>query len=98
MPIAVPRGEHIVMQDAELSLGPDYADPYRLALTFRILQPFLLCAFLRLEGLGQGRELPADVFEEEPSLSEFGHEKSIARVGAGRSNGLVATSQWYLDF
>ena len=48
-----------------------------------ILQPCLLCAFLRFEGLGQGRELPADVFEEKPPLSDFGHERFIAR-GAQR--------------
>ena len=62
----------------ELTLGSDHADPNRLALTFRILQPCLLCASLRLEGLGQGRELPADIFEEEPPLGDFGHEEFIA--------------------
>ena len=84
--------------DGELALCSDHADPNRLAFLFRILQPCLFCSFLRLEGLGQRRELAADVFEEEPLLSNFGHEKFIARAGAGRSNGLVASSQRYSDF
>jgi hypothetical protein len=84
--------------DRELTFGPNYADANRFALFFGILQTFFLCVFLRLEGPGQVRELPADIFEEEPSLSEFGHEKFMAHAATGRSNGLVAPSQRHLDF
>ncbi len=71
------------MRNADLTLGANHTDPDRLALTFWILQPCLLCAFLRFKRLGQGRELPADVFEEKPPLSDFGHVQFIAR-GAQR--------------
>lgn len=81
--------------DAELTLGPDHADPNRLALFFWILQPRFLCAFLRLEGLGQRRKLAADVFEEEPAFNDSGHEEFMAR--AGRSSGLTVPSQRSLD-
>lgn len=76
-----------LLDDADLNLGSDNADPNRLALFFWILQSRLLCAFLRPEGLGQGRELPADVFEEEPSLNDFGHERFIARAALGAPTG-----------
>jgi len=41
----------IVTWNAELTLGSDYADPNRLALTFWILQANLLRLFLFLEGV-----------------------------------------------
>jgi hypothetical protein len=70
----------------ELTPRSDDPDPNRLALFFWILQPRLLCLFLFLEGFRQRRELPADVFEEEPLLGGFGHERFIARASAnGRS-------------
>ena len=63
-----------LLDDADLTLGSDHADPNRLALALRILQPRLLRLCLRLEGLRERRELPADVFEEEPPFSDFGHK------------------------
>ena len=86
--------------DRELTLGANHTDPDRLALFFWILQPRLLCSFLRLEGLGQGRELPADVFEEEPPFNDFGHEKCIAQTApvCGRSHeGMVVAGTLGLD-
>ena len=76
--------------DGELAFRSDHADPNRLAFLFRILQPCLFCSFLRLEGLGQRRELSADVFKEEPLLGDFGHEGFIARAAAGRSSANAA--------
>jgi len=66
--------------NAELTLGSDHADPDRLALFFRVLLACLLRLCLRLEGLRERRELPADVFEEEPPLNDFEHERIIARA------------------
>ena len=70
----------LIESNPELSLGSDHTDPNRLALAFWILQPFFFCAFLRLEGLRNGREFRADVFEKEPLLSDFGHEGFITRA------------------
>ena len=67
------------MQNAELTLGSDDADPNCLAVAFRVLQPRLLGSSLRLEGLRERRKLAADIFEEEPPLSDFGHLKFIAQ-------------------
>lgn len=66
--------------DRELHFGSDHADPYPLALAFWILQSRLLCVFLLLEGLRQGRKLPTDVLEEQPPLDDFGHAQFIARA------------------
>jgi len=66
--------------DRQLTCGSDHADPNRFALAFRILQPFFLCAFLCLERLGQARELPADIFEQQPPLNDSGHPKLIAQA------------------
>ncbi len=87
-----------VLRSWSLGLRSDYADPNRFALAFWILLPRLFCHFLPLEGLRQGRELSADVFEEEPPLSDFGHDGFMARAAAGRSNGLTVPSQRCLDF
>jgi len=69
------RQSHLGIEwNVKLTLGSDHADPNRLALVFRVLQPCLLGLFLCRERLRQGRELPADVFEEQPPFSDFGHE------------------------
>jgi hypothetical protein len=63
--------------DRELTFGSDHSDPNRLGLFFWILQPRSLCAFLRPEGLRQRGELPANVFQQEPPLNDFGHGRFI---------------------
>jgi hypothetical protein len=61
-------------RNAELALDSDYPDPNGLAIALWILLPRLFCQFLLLEGLRQGRKLPTDVPEEQPSFGDFGHE------------------------
>lgn len=73
------------MRNAELTLCSDHADPNRLALAFRVIQPCLLRLFLRLERFRQRHKLAVDVFEEQPPLSDFGHEELIARGAQSRS-------------
>ena len=68
-----------VLRSWSLGLRSDHSDPNRFALAFWILQPRLLCVFLLLEGLRQGRKLPTDVLEEKPPLDDFGRGEVIAR-------------------
>ena len=69
-----------------LGLRSDHSDPNRFALAFWILQPRLLCVFLLLEGLRQGRKLPTDVLEEQPPLDNFGHAQFIAQADPACGN------------
>ncbi len=54
------KQESLVARNVELTVGSNHADPNRLALTFRVLQPCLLRVFLFLEELRQGRKLAVD--------------------------------------
>jgi hypothetical protein len=65
------------MQEADLTLDSDYADPNPFALTFWVLQAGLLRLLLLLERLRQRRKLAVEVLEEEPLLNYFGHVEFI---------------------
>jgi hypothetical protein len=69
-----------LLDDADLTLGSDYSDSNRFALTFGILLPRLLGLFLLLEGLRERRKLTIDVLEEQPPLNDSGHPKFIAQA------------------
>ena len=58
----------------ELALGSNCADPNCLALTFWVLGSPLFYLFLGLGGFDRCVNSPADRFEEEPPLTDFGHE------------------------
>jgi len=57
-----------------LGIRSDHADPNRLALAFRVLQPCLLGLFLCRERFRQWSEFTTDILEKQPSLDDFGHE------------------------
>jgi hypothetical protein len=64
----------MVTRKAELTLGSDHADPNRLALALRVVQPCLLGLFLSRERFRQRSEFTTDILEKQPSLDDFGHE------------------------
>ena len=51
----------------QLNLGSDDANPNRLALAFRVIQP-------RGERFRQRSEFTANILEKQPSLDDFGYE------------------------
>lgn len=66
--------ERSTIGNNELVSGSDNADANPPALALRVLLACLLRLCLRPEGLRKRCELPSDIFEEEPLLSDFGHE------------------------